>query len=85
VEAMANSCALLTRADSYFEKSLPLDSEKAWVITPSYLLYQNLRSLLENPKSIEIQALNGFNWAAKNCSSQIEGIKFQQILDEIQV
>jgi len=83
IEAMANSCAVLTRADPNFEKSLPLGSENAWIITPSYLLYRNLRSLLEDPESIEIQALNGFNWAVKNASLQSEGPKLQKILEGV--
>lgn len=83
IESMAHSCAVLTRADPYFEKSLPSGSEKAWVITPSYLLYRNLRSLLENPESIETQALNGFKWAMNNASLQSEGPKLQKILEGI--
>ena len=83
IESMANSCAVLTRADPYFEKSLPIGSEKAWIVTPSYLLYRNLRSLLENPESIETQALNGFIWARNNASLQSEGPKLQKILEDI--
>ena len=83
IESMAYSCAVLTRADPHFEKSLPIGSEKAWIVTPSYLLYRNLRSLLENPESIKTQALNGFNWAKNNASLQSEGPKLQKILENI--
>jgi hypothetical protein len=83
IEAIANSCAVLTRADPNFEKSLPLGSENAWIITPSYSLYRNLRSLLEDPESIEKQALNGFNWAVEHASLQSEGPKLQKILNGV--
>ena len=83
IESLAHSCAVLTRADPHFEKSLPIGSDKAWIVTPSYLLYRNLRSLLENPESIKIQALNGFNWAINNASLQSEGPKLQKILEGI--
>ena len=83
IESMAHSCAVLTRADPHFEKSLPIGSDKAWVVTPSYLLYRNLRSLLENPELIETQALNGFKWALNNASLQSEGPKLQKILDGV--
>ena len=83
IEAMANSCAVLTRADPKFEKSLEQGAENAWIITPSYLLYKNLRFLLENPEAIKAQALSGFNWAAKNASLQSEGPKLQNILNNI--
>ncbi len=83
IEAMANSCAVLTRADPKFEKSLEPGAGTAWIVTPSYLLYKNLRFLLENPEAIKTQALNGFNWAAKNASLQSEGPKLQKVLNRI--
>lgn len=66
VEAMANSCALLTSADPLIEPTLPPGSETAWVVTPYWLIYDKLKELLDNPHAIRGQAMRGYEWTRKN-------------------
>jgi hypothetical protein len=83
IEAMAMSCVVLTRADSLYETQLPASSNDAWVVTPAYDLYTNLKKLLENPASLEIQARKGFDWVKKNASLEACGPKLNSILKDL--
>jgi hypothetical protein len=83
IEAMAMSCVVLTRADSLYETQLPASSNDAWVVTPAYALYTNLKKLLENPSSLEIQARKGFDWVRENSSLQACGPKLNSILKDL--
>ncbi len=83
IEAMAMSCVVLTRADSLYETQLPASSNDAWVVTPAYDLYANLKKLLEDPSSLEIQARKGFDWVKKNASLEACGPKLNSILKDL--
>lgn len=81
VEAMAMSCVVLTRADSNFEKQLPESSNEAWVVTPAYSLYSNLKKLLDKPELLEEQARLGFEWVRKHASRESSGPRLVDILN----
>ncbi len=83
IEAMAMSCVVLTRADSRYETQLPASSNEAWVVTPAYDLYSNLKKLLENPMVLEIQAKKGFDWVKTNASLEACGPKLNSILKNL--
>jgi hypothetical protein len=83
VEAMAARCAVLTRADPNFEKILPADSVDAWIVTPPYEIFNNLKDLLDNPSRIIAQAEAGHAWAAKYCLSSNSMPPFLNKLDAL--
>lgn len=80
IEALMASCAVLTRADSKFESDLPTGANSAWLVTPPYLLYENLRQLLENPESIRLQARSGFEWCKANYSLECNKDEFNKLI-----
>ncbi|HAT53550.1 MAG TPA: hypothetical protein DCS80_09895 [Betaproteobacteria bacterium] len=83
VEAMANGCVLLTSADRNIEPSLPLDSDRAWVVTPYWDVYIKLKSVLDMPvDSLRRQAETGFEWALKNYSSTENAGHFKMIIGD---
>ena len=65
MEAMAKTCVVVTRADETYEQDLPEGSNSAWVVTPPYMLYDNVKQLLESKTTWEDQAVRGHNWARK--------------------
>ena len=70
VEALANFCALMTSADEYIETDLPQDSNKAWMVTKNYDIYDNLKFLLNNHDEMEAYARRGYEWAKENASQE---------------
>jgi hypothetical protein len=68
VEAMANSCALMTSADEFIETDLPEGSNNAWLVTRSYEIYDNLKYLFDNPTARLNYAKSGYEWALENSS-----------------
>lgn len=83
IEAMAMSCVVLTRADFRYETQLSASSSEAWVVTPAYSLYSNMKKLLENPTGLEIQAKKGFEWVRANASLEASGPKLNSILNSL--
>ena len=83
VEAMAMSCVVLTRADSNFEKQLPKSSNSAWIVTPAYTLYANLKNLLDNPALLEGQARRGYEWVRTHASLESSGPRLVDILNSL--
>ena len=74
-------CVLLTSADRNIESSLPLDSEKAWVVTPYWDVYQQLKSVLDmSIDSLREQAETGYQWTLKNYSSTENAAQFNMII-----
>lgn len=80
IEAMAHSCAVLTRADPNYEVQLRDCGDIPWLITPAYLLYENLVLLLGNPEEVKQRALAGFDWVKRYASSEESGKKFRRII-----
>lgn len=68
IEAMANNCCLVTSADRNIEKSLPVGSNKAWLVTKYWEIYENLKYLLDNPKEIKLIADLGTKYVVDNFS-----------------
>lgn len=83
IEAMALSCVVLTRADFQYETQLPASSSEAWIVTPAYSLYTNMKKLLENPMGLEIQARKGFEWVRANASLEASGPRLNSILKSL--
>lgn len=83
IEAMANCCVLLTAADEFIEKSLPEGSNKAWVSTKYYEVYDNLKIVLDSPDLWEMWARFGNDWVKHNAACSETGKKFKQYLDQV--
>lgn len=84
IEAMASHCALLTSADETIETGLPKGSNKAWIVTRYYQIYENLKQILDNTSLIEPQADVGFDWVLEHASSDSSGKKLATLLEEIE-
>jgi hypothetical protein len=82
VEAMANSCALLTSADKNIEATLDDGANEAWKVTPYWLVYDNLKFFLDNPKMIKLQAMAGYQWAKNNCTYSAGAKKMNDIIND---
>lgn len=65
LEAMAARCVTLMSASPELDPSiLPFDTA-AWVVTPSWKIYDNLRNLLENATELPTIANEGCNYARR--------------------
>ena len=84
VEAMANGCALLTRADATIETDLPPGSNSAWMVTTAADVYANLRQLLDHPDQIAPQAAAGAAWVREHATVSASGARVRDILDRIE-
>ena len=82
IEAMANSCALLTSADENIETTLDEGANEAWKVTPYWLVYDNLKLFLDNPDLIKPQAIAGHNWAKKHCTYAAGAKKMNDIIND---
>jgi hypothetical protein len=82
IEGMAKSCVVLTRADFTYENDLGVDSRDAWITTPPYYIYDNLKYCLDNPEKLWEQSERGYLWAYKNARASISGRK---LLDKLSV
>jgi hypothetical protein len=70
IEAMANGCVVLTRADPEIELGLGKHAEGAWVICEADEIYLKVRDILNsNREDLRIQAIKGFSWAISHCST----------------
>ena len=83
VEAMANGCALLTRADESIETDLPVGSNSAWVVTTAADIYANLRQLLDHPDQITQQATAGRAWVKEHATVSASGARVRGVLGRI--
>jgi hypothetical protein len=83
VEAMANRCALLTRADETIETDLPVGSNSAWVVTTAADIAANLRRLLDHPDQIASQAAAGLAWVQAHATVSASGARVRERLDQI--
>lgn len=83
VEAMANGCALLTRADETIETDLPPGSNSAWVVTTAADIAANLRALLDDPARIARQAAAGRDWVLRHATASASGARIREVLDRL--
>ena len=75
IEGMAKSCVVLTRADFNYENDLGAESRDAWITTPPYSIYDNLKYCLDNPEGLREQSENGYLWAYENARASTSGRK----------
>jgi hypothetical protein len=80
VEALAAHTAMMTSADEHIEKSLEKGSNKAWCVTPYWLIYDHLKAFLDNPDSIKAQADKGFDWCVSEYSKAAGFAKLKKII-----
>jgi hypothetical protein len=80
VEALANCCVVLQSADGHVENDLPLDANKAWIVTEAHEIRRNLQRVLDNPDAMKSIAEFGYGWALENCSISRMGKKLNQDL-----
>jgi hypothetical protein len=80
IEGMAKSCVVLTRADFNYENDLGVDSRDAWITTPPYSIYDNLKYCLDNPEGLREQSENGYLWAYENARASTSGRKLMDKL-----
>jgi hypothetical protein len=83
VEALSSYCAVLMSADRNIEKTLPPESNQAWLVTSYFEIYDNLKRLLDTPPLIHSFANKGYEWALNHASYSISGKKLNNILKEI--
>ena len=81
VEGMAKCCVVLTRADHNYEKDLGIESSRAWVTTPPYAVYDNLKLCLDGKISLKAQAQSGYEWACSNALASKSGERLLTILN----
>ncbi len=82
-EALAARCAVMQSADGISEPRIPPHASDAWVVTRHYEVYQNLKTLLDDPELIRRQADRGQEWARKYCSVAETGQILNQLLDSV--
>lgn len=69
IEAMTNNAVLLTSADKNIEPTLFGNANEAWVVTPYWLIYDNLKIQLDKPMvDLKKQADKGTEWVEKYCT-----------------
>lgn len=84
VEAMANTCALVTSADEKIEKDLPKGSNNAWEQTYPEAIKDNLEKLLNDRAYTKELAIKGFNWAQQWASASSSGSDLRNDLAHLQ-
>jgi hypothetical protein len=80
VEALANCCVVLQSADGNIELDLPVNANKAWIVTETHEIFRNLRQVLDNPETMKSIAEFGYAWALENCSISSAGKKLNSDL-----
>ncbi len=68
IEAMARGAAMLCSADERLEPDLLPGANDAWLVTPHESIYENVNSLLDDPKALRALAARGYRWARANAS-----------------
>jgi len=83
IEAMASHCALLTSADEEIELSLPVGSNKAWMVTKHHEVYDNLKALLDSPSLVKQYADSGYDWALEHGAISSTGKQLENMLSKL--
>jgi hypothetical protein len=84
IEALAANAVLLTSADGEIEPTLPPGANSAWVVTPYWQVYENLKTVLEAPEMMQSQADRGTAWVAAHCSRSIDQVRFHRLLAAVE-
>ncbi len=80
IEALAANAVLLTSADGTIEPALPPGANDAWVVTPFWRVYDNLKAVLDNPGTMQSQADRGTAWVEAHCSRSVDRAHLLQLL-----
>lgn len=83
IEALANTCVLLTRASHEHDPSIPGNPNEAWIPTEPYQVYDNLLWALQHPERLGEIASAGFNWAQAYAHEDSGGLAFAKELSEL--
>ncbi|MBD9484618.1 hypothetical protein IB229_16685 [Pseudomonas sp. PDM14] len=81
VEAMAANAVLLTSADRGIEPTLFEGANEAWVVTPYWMIYENLKLQLDHPDALQDQADRGTSWVREYCSYSASSARFREYVD----
>jgi hypothetical protein len=84
VEAMAANAVLLTSADGTLEPSLPAGANDAWIVTPFWQVYDNLKSVLDHPETMQAKADLGTTWVQEHCSRSANQARLLHLLARIE-
>ncbi len=85
VEAMAANAVLLTSGDGTLEPSLPPGANDAWIVTPFWQVYDNLKSVLDHPETLQATADRGTAWVQEHCSRSANRAQLLRLLARIDV
>lgn len=84
VEAMMNNAVLLTSADKNLEPTLFEGANDAWVVTPYWQIYNNLKQALDSSMDeLKEQADNGTRWVEKYCTYEFSAKYLNQVIDDL--
>lgn len=80
IESLAANTVLLTSADKNIEPMLPDGANDAWIVTPYWDIFDNLRNVLDSPIGLlEKQAEVGQCWALEHASFENARIYLEDI------
>jgi hypothetical protein len=80
LEAMSANAVLMASADPAIETDLAPGADEAWVVTPYWRVYHNLRALLDDPASLQAQADRGTEWVAQNCTRTVDRARLLDLI-----
>lgn len=84
VEAMMNNAVLLTSADRELEPTLFEGANEAWVVTPYWQLYNNLKYALESPMEVlKDQADKGTQWVEQYCTYEFSSNYLNNVIEQL--
>ncbi|HAS6349107.1 TPA: hypothetical protein I7241_14275 [Vibrio vulnificus] len=84
VEAMMNNAVLLTSADKNLEPTLFEGANDAWVVTPYWQLYKNLKEALDSPmEALQVQADKGTQWVEQYCTYECSARYLNTIIEQL--
>lgn len=83
MEALAKGCAVLTSADPRIEKSLSPEVSEAWCVTPYWLIYENLKQMLDDIDLVKKYATRGYEWALNNVVDDVASSNFIKLIEQI--
>ena len=80
MEGLAANAVVLTSADRDIEHSLPPGANDAWVVTPFWKVYDNLKVVLDHPEKMQSQADRGTEWLRTHCSRSVDRATLLELL-----
>ena len=84
IEAMARGAAMLCSADDRLEPDLEPGANDAWLVTSHESIYENVNSLLDDPRALRELAARGYRWARANASQSASAASLTATLGELE-